>query len=396
MGTEISDDELLGRVQDLGSQFPPDSVEARTFWGAQFDLGLAWPSFPSGCGGLGAAPRQQALVSKALRDLGAPTNFPLNPIGLGMVAPVLVALGSERQTDRYLRPLFVCDEIWSQLFSEPGAGSDLADLSTTATRVGDEWTVNGQKVWTTLAHRASYGLLLARSNPELPKHSGLTAFIVDMHAPGVLVRPLRQITGDEEFNEVFFTDVAVPDHNRIGDVGGGWSVALTTLMNERVAIAEKSGMIGGSSIARALADWEQAQPSRKTPHMRDRLAQLYIDAECARLTKVRAAANRKRGVPGPEDSVGKALSGPLSQRVAEFCLDLAGSGGTIISTYDPDEIRAAGRTRDIARAFLRSRANTIEGGTSEILKNIIGERVLGLPPEPRSDKDIPWKDIRRA
>jgi alkylation response protein AidB-like acyl-CoA dehydrogenase len=388
------DDELLAEVAALCDEHLSTDSSPREFWAAQFDSGLAWPSFPVGRGGTAATSRQQSLVANYLKARRAPTNYPDNPVGVGMVAPVLIALAREDQQARYLKPLFTNDEIWCQLFSEPGAGSDLAGLATQAVVDGDEWIVTGQKVWTTYAHRARWGLLLARTDPDVPKHRGLTCFVVDMESVGVEVRPLKQITGDTEFNEVFLDGVRVPDSARIGDVGTGWKVALATLMNERVTLAERSGSVGGSSLGRAMEQWSNS--TTKPHHMRSRLVQLYIESECVRLTKARAAASRRRGTPGPEDSVGKAMSGPLSQRVAEFCVDLAGLNGLLISGYTPEDNSAPGSRREPARRYLRSKANTIEGGTSEILKNIIAERVLQLPPEPRDDKDVAWRDVRRG
>jgi len=393
VSSEITNDELEQQVKALVADLPPATTEPSRFWGEQFDRGLAWPSFPVGLGGVGVHPAQAGLVARALRAADAPTNFPRNPVGLGMVGPVLVAHGTAEQRARLLRPLFTCEEIWCQLFSEPGSGSDLAGLATLAVRDGDGWVVNGQKVWTTFAHLAAWGLLLARTDGAVPKHRGMTAFIVDMRAPGVEVRPLRQLTGDDEFNEVFFGDVRIPDSARIGDVGQGWSVALSTLMNERVALAERSGSLGGVSIARALDLWKAAP--QQHPVMRARLAQLYSRSEALRLTKLRAGAARRRGVPGPEDSVGKSLSGPLSQDIAEFCIDLLGADGLLLNSYDPKVVSAERAVRNPTRAFLRSRANTIEGGTSEVLKNIIGERVLGLPGDARDDRDRPWSQVPR-
>ena len=244
--TVTTDEDLVrSRLRDLLADHDPASTPAAEFLGARFDAGLAWVSFPVGLGGLGVSPDLQGLVERELRAVDAPNEVDRNVIGYGMAAPTILTHGTEEQRARYLRPLFTCEEVWCQLFSEPGAGSDVAGLATRAIRDGDEWVVNGQKVWTTLAHTASWGLLVARTDPDVPKHRGMTYFIVDMHAPGVEVRPLRQITGDAEFNEVFFTDVRIPDTQRLDAVGAGWRVATTTLMNERVAI-------GGGVVAAQL------------------------------------------------------------------------------------------------------------------------------------------------
>ncbi|MDP9463865.1 MAG: acyl-CoA dehydrogenase family protein, partial [Actinomycetota bacterium] len=234
--THEAEDLVDDLVTQLLDECDPNTHDSVTFLGAQFDKGLAWVHFPVGDGGLGVNPKLQRVVNERLMAAGAPNPMYRNPIGLGMCAPTVVAWGSDQQKQRYLRPMFTCEEIWCQLFSEPSAGSDFAGLSSRGVRDGDEWIVNGQKVWTTLAHRSKWGLLVVRTDPEAVKHAGLTAFVVDMHAPGVEVRPLRQMTGEAEFNEVYMTDVRIPDSERLGDEGDGWRVALTTLMNERVAI----------------------------------------------------------------------------------------------------------------------------------------------------------------
>ncbi|HEV3187482.1 MAG TPA: acyl-CoA dehydrogenase family protein, partial [Acidimicrobiales bacterium] len=233
MTTSAADLDAL--IDELVADFPPSTTKPVEFLGEQFDRGLAWAHFPVGNGGLGLSPADQLHALRRLSKLGAPSAVGRNVIGYGMVAPTLVTHGTEEQKRRFLRPLFTGEEIWCQLFSEPGAGSDVAGLATRAERDGDEWIVTGQKVWTTLAHESAYGLLIARTNPDVPKHKGITAFLVDMHAPGVDVLPLYQATGEAEFNECFFTETRVPDNRRLGGVGEGWGVSITTLMNERVS-----------------------------------------------------------------------------------------------------------------------------------------------------------------
>jgi alkylation response protein AidB-like acyl-CoA dehydrogenase len=391
------EDLVLSRLKDLLAEHDPASTPAVEFLGARFDAGLAWVSFPVGRGGLGVSPDLQGLVERELRAVDAPNEADRNVIGYGMAAPTVLTHGTDEQRDRYLRPLFTCEEVWCQLFSEPGAGSDVAGLATRAVRDGDEWVVNGQKVWTTLAHTASWGLLLTRTDPDVPKHRGMTYFIVDMHAPGVEVRPLRQITGDAEFNEVFFTDVRIPDSQRLDAVGAGWRVAMTTLMNERVAIG--GGVVQRSSgpIHEALRIWNE-KPD-KTGAQRERLMTLWVQAEVARLTNMRARALRRAGTPGPEGSVAKLVGAELNQTVYEFCVDLLGMNGTLFPTnYEmrrPDRAVFSGGA-DPRITFLRTRANSIEGGTSEIMRNILGERVLGLPGEPRMDKDMAWSEVPRS
>src|SRR5580704_17968844 len=262
---------------------PPATTPAKEFLGEQFDRGLAWLHYPEGCGGLGLTPNDQQLAQSRLVAGGAPQSGLKNPIGYGMVAPTVVAHGTDEQKLRYLRPLFTAEEIWCQLFSEPGSGSDVAGLSTRAIRDGDEWLLNGQKVWTTLAHVARFGIVIVRTDPEKPKHKGLTMFVVDMQAPGVEVRPLVQATGEAEFNEVYFTEVHVADSERLGDIGEGWHVSLTTLMNERVSIGGQVHPQGSGLIALVRHVYEQ-HPSATDGAARDEFARLWIDAEVNRLT----------------------------------------------------------------------------------------------------------------
>jgi alkylation response protein AidB-like acyl-CoA dehydrogenase len=313
-----------------------------------------------------------------------------------MAAPTIIAFGTEEQKQRWLRPLWTAEEIWCQLFSEPGAGSDLAGLATRAVRAGEsDWVVNGQKVWTSLAHRARWGLLLARTDPDVPKHAGLSYFVVDMHAPGVEVRPLRQLTGEAEFNEVFFTDVRIPDTDRLGNVGEGWRVARTTLMNERVSIGSARSVPREESIIGfAAAAWRR-HPERRTHELHQRLLRLWADAEVARLAAGRLRQQIAAGEPGPEGSAAKLTFARLNQEVSGWEVEFAGADGL---RYDDWTMRRAGSSdygRGPAFRYLRTRGNSIEGGTSEILRNIIAERVLGLPPEPRIDTDVAWKELPR-
>ena len=363
----------------------------------QFDLGLAWVHFPVGLGGLGLDPEHQQAVDERLAAFGIGEPFLANPMGVGMVAPTIAAHGTPEQRERFLRPIFTAEEIWCQLFSEPGAGSDVASGSTRAVRDGDTWVVDGQKVWTSLGHLAVFGLLLARTDPDVPKHKGLTCFLVDMHARGVEVRPLRQLTGDTEFNEVYFESVRIEDSMRIGAVNEGWRVSLTTLMNERVAIGGQTPPRGSGPIADALECWA-GNPERHDAVRRDQLLQLWIDAEVIRLTNLRARSLREVGDPGPEGSISKLAQCQFNQRCYSFCVDVLGPRGMLFeSGYAPrptDE--ALQGVTDTARSFLRSRANTIEGGTSEIMRNILGERVLGLPGDVRVDRDVPWREVPRS
>ena len=365
------------------------------FMGTQFDLGIAWVHFPEGRGGLGLEPRYQALIDERL-DAATPhrPRF-VDILGHGMGAPTLIAHGTEEQQERWLRPMFTGEEIWCQLFSEPGSGSDVAGLSTRAVRDGDEWVVNGQKVWTTVAHLARWGMVITRTDPELPKHRGMTYFVMDMKAPGVEIRPLRQITGEAEFNEVYMTDLRIPDADRIGDRGQGWGVALTTLMNERVAIGADAAERDSGPIGELVGLWRERGGSGAE---RDRLMELWVEAEAARLTNIRAQERRDRGTPGPEGSTAKLVYAELNKEIYDFATHLLGPEALLYDGYDKElpSYKGEGGPVDIRRRFLRSRANSIEGGTSEIMKNILGERVLGLPGEPRVDKDVAWSDVPRS
>jgi alkylation response protein AidB-like acyl-CoA dehydrogenase len=398
-GTGGDEDRVLELCRQLLDELPPQSTDKVTFLGRQFDLGLAWVHFPEGHGGLGLSPKLQRTVNETLWGAGAPAAGAGNPIGHGMGAPTVVTHGSEAQKQRYLRPLFTNEEIWCQLFSEPGAGSDVAGLSSKAVRDGDEWILNGQKVWTTLAHVSRWGMIVARTDPQQPKHKGLTYFVVDMHAPGVEVRPLFQITGEAEFNEVYFTDVRIPDRERLGEVGEGWRVSLTTLMNERVAIGGQVPRKGSGFAGELAKIWRQ----RRAPGMAgraqdlDAFVQLWIRAEVLRLTNIRAGQGRAQGTPGPEGSIGKLAMAELHKDISSFAVDLLGADGMVFPDgYPMERPSTTALWRNPQQSFLRSRANSIEGGTTEIMKNILAERVLGLPGDIRVDKDRPWLEVPRS
>ncbi|ODR03855.1 acyl-CoA dehydrogenase [Mycobacterium sherrisii] len=379
---------------------PPttDPLADRVFREARFDAGLAMVHFGVGYGGRGLDASLQSAVEERFADAGAVDHGARNVIGLGMALPTIHAHGTEMQRARFLRPGFSGEHIWCQLFSEPTAGSDLAALATRAVPDGDDFVVTGQKVWTSLGHVADWGILLARTDPDVPKHKGLTFFLLDMKSPGVEVRPLRQLTGEAEFNEVFLTEVRIPGANVLGTVGKGWQVAMTTLANERVALGGRPATRGSGPIGQAVATYQQAVAAgRVDPVLTDRLASLWARAEAARLTNVRAAAQVGR-VPGPEGSIAKLQMAELNKAIYELCVDLSGSAGLLVDGYidkAPDFASVHGGG-DVRKAYLRSLANSIEGGTSEVLRNILGERVLGLPGEPRVDRDIPWKEVRRS
>jgi alkylation response protein AidB-like acyl-CoA dehydrogenase len=393
---DVTADDLRGQVREFLAAHDPAAADRLDFLRARFDAGLAWVHYPAGLGGQGISRALQPVVDAEFAAAGAPANRPeRNGIGLGMAAPTILAYGSAEQHKRWLRPLWTGEEIWCQLFSEPGAGSDLASLATRAVRGGDQWVVTGQKVWTSSAHVARRALLVTRTNPDLPKHKGMTYFAVDMTAPGVEVRPLRQLTGEAEFNEVFLTDVVIPDADRIGGVGEGWRVATATLMSERVAIGGAATPREGGMIGAAAAAWRE-HPERRTAGLHDQLLRLWADAEVARMAGSRLRQQLAAGQPGPEGSAAKLVFARLNQEISEFEVELAGTEGL---RYDDWTMRrpegADFYGRNPGYRFLRSRGNSIEGGTSEILRNIVAERVLGLPPEIRVDKDVPWKDLPR-
>jgi len=383
-------------IEELLSEFPPRSTDPATFLGAQFDKGLAWVHFEPGHGGLGLNPKLQRSINERLFAAGAPNPVARNPIGHGMCGPTVAVWGSAEQKKRYLRPLFTGEEVWCQLFSEPGSGSDFAGLSAKGIKDGDEWIMNGQKVWTTLAHLSRFGLLIVRTDPEAVKHAGLTAFVVDMQAPGVEVRPLYQITGEAEFNEVYFTDVRVPNHEMLGNIGDGWRVSLTTLMNERVSIGGAIPAKGSGPIRDALKVWKELPTDRRDAATRDELMSLWIRAELLRLTNIRASQNRKMGDPGPEGSIAKLAMAELNKDIYSFAVSLLGADGMLFpSGYQMIRPEHAMGLENPQKAFLRSRANSIEGGTSEVMRNILGERVLGLPGDVRVDRDVAWSKVPR-
>ncbi len=352
--------------------------------------GYAAPMWPSEYGGMSAHGWAVRVVREELEHYRLPT-VSANILGVGLAGPTLIEHATEEQKERYLEKILTGEEIWCQLFSEPGSGSDLASLGTRAVRDGDEWVVNGQKVWTSIAQFSKFGMLVARTDPDKTKHEGLTYFVCPMDTEGVETRPLVQITGSAEFNEVYFTDVRIPDANRVGDVGDGWRVARTTLMNERVALSGVSlDSIAFSGGVRKDA-WQtflDAVPDRDDPVVRQGLAQFWIEQQVKEVTSFRAASARQRGEqPGPEGSISKIFNAEYQQRRSNWLLDRQGMNGI---AWEPGDTAMESK----AHGFLRARANSIEGGTSEILRNMVGERVLGLPREPEPEKDLAWSDIR--
>jgi alkylation response protein AidB-like acyl-CoA dehydrogenase len=339
--------------------------EFRRAWQRRLhDDDWAGVSWPKEYGGRGATLVEQAIYNEELARAQAPSTA--NVLGLAMGGPTVIAHGTEEQKRRYLEPILSADEIWCQGFSEPEAGSDLASLKTRAVRDGDEWVVTGQKVWTTLAHHAKWCMLVARTDPDAPRHKGLTYFLMDMEQDAVQVRPLRQITGEAEFNELFIEEARIPAENIVGGEGNGWAVAITTLMHERATLAFGLQIRVKITLGELLAEARETGAAAD-PVIRDRLAQLYIESEVLRLNALRGlSAIMRTGVPGPEGSLGKWQWADVNQALTELAVELRGGRAVL------DDDRWTYR-------FLRARANSIEGGTTEILKNIVAERVLGLP-----------------
>ncbi len=360
---------LVAEVAPLG-KFPAD-------WATRLArAGFVAPHWPAPWG-LGAVPAEQLDLDEVMRELRVPR--PLNPIGIGWAGPTLLVAGTEAQQARWLPGLLDGTEIWCQLFSEPGAGSDLSSLATTATLDGDEYVVNGQKVWTTLAHVARWGILLARTDPHAEAHHGITYFVVDMHAPGVEVRPIVQMTGTHEFNEVFLTDVRIPVANVVGAEHDGWRLAKVTLGNERVSLSGEGALWGRGPTANDVLTLVREHGGASDARLRQRLARLYTESEILRLIRLRTVSARVRGLePGPEASVRKALSDVHGQHVMETAMELAGTDGLRSDCGPFGEPDQAGWQY----GYMYARALTIGGGTSEVQRNILGEKVLGLPREP--------------
>jgi alkylation response protein AidB-like acyl-CoA dehydrogenase len=343
------------------------------------ERGLVAPHWPAPWG-LGADPTHQLLVDEELRRAGV--RRPENTIGIGWAGPTLLHAGTQEQKERYLFPLLAADEIWCQLFSEPGAGSDLASLTTRADLDGDEWVVRGQKVWTSYAHQAQFGILLARTEPDAPKHQGISYFICPMDAPGITVRPLVDMTGAHTFNEVFLDEVRLPAANLVGERGRGWSLGKVTLANERVSLSGAGALWGMGPTADDLVAAVRAGGGTDDPLLRQRLASVWMEGEILRLLRLRTVSAALAGAsPGPEASVRKALADEHGQNIMALARDLAGASGMLSGTGPVPGTPDAGGWPDAiwAYGFLFAPALTIGGGTSEVQRNIIAERTLGLP-----------------
>ncbi len=357
------------RAHAPDGRYPPD-------WSRRLAAaGYVAPHWPRPWG-LDASPVQQLVIDEELRRANAPR--PVNPIGVGWAGPTLLVAGTPEQLEQYLPGILDGSELWCQLFSEPGAGSDLASLTTRAERDGDEYVVNGQKIWTTFAHLARFGIMLARTNPSAEAHEGISYFVVDMRSPGITTRPIKQMDGEAMFNEVFLDDVRIPAANLVGKEHDGWRLAKVTLGNERVSLSGEGALWGRGPTADDLIDIVRARGGTTDPVLRQRLATLYVESEVLRLIRLRTISAKMRGMaPGPEASVRKALADEHGQHVMRLAVDLAGAAG-MLSDRGP----YASETPMWAIGFLYSAALTVGGGTAEVQRNIIGERVLGLPREP--------------
>jgi alkylation response protein AidB-like acyl-CoA dehydrogenase len=376
-----------GRVIETEAANAAYLQKARDWQATKATAGFAGITWPRRWGGRGGTPMQQVIYGQEETKFEVPRG--VFEIGLGMCIPTLMAYAAKETAERYVGPALRGEEIWCQLFSEPAAGSDVAGLRTRAVRDGDDWVVNGQKIWTSGAHFSDYGLLLTRSDPAVPKHKGLSMFFLNMKAPGVEVRRIKQISGTSNFNEVFFTDVRIPDSQRLGDVGDGWKVALTTLMHERLAVGTLGGPDFQDLLELARIVETDGKPALQNAAVRERLADWYIESKGLEYTKFRTITALSRGqMPGPESSIYKVVSATKLQEIANFALDLMDSGGLV---NDP---ATAPMRAMFQQALLYSPGGRIAGGTDEILRNIIAERVLGLPGDIRVDRDKPFNEVK--
>lgn len=372
----------------LGERADEETIQRAKEWQAKkADAGWACLTWPKEYGGQGLGRMENVIFNQEEAKFKLPPN--IYAIGHGMLGPTLIAHGTDEQKSRYLPNMIRGSEVWCQAFSEPDAGSDLAALRTSAVREGDEWILNGQKIWCTGAQYCKWGMLPARTDPGATKHAGLTYFILDMESPGIEIRPIKQINGGQAFNEIFFSDVRIPDSNRLGAEGDGWSVAITTLMNERVSIG--AGGTGGrfrDLMRLARESRRNGKPAIQDSAVRQKLADIYIRSKGLQYTGYRTLSALSRGeTPGPEGSIGKAVGAPLLQEIAAFAVELQGPMGALA-----DEA-AAPQEASWQESYLSAPGLRIAGGTDEILKNIIAERVLQLPPEIRVDKGKPFRDI---
>ena len=373
-------------TRDGGLDDPSSMDDSRAWQRTKAEAGYACITWPRAWGGGGGAAWQSVIFGQEEAKFEVPGN-PFQ-IGLGMCVPTVMTVGNEADKERFVRPAVRGEEIWCQLFSEPAGGSDVAAARTRAVRDGDEWVINGQKVWTSGAHYSDFGLLLARTDPDVPKHKGLTMFWIDMKAAGVEVRPIHQMSGASNFNEVYFTDLRVKDAQRVGEVGDGWKTSLVTLMNERLAIGGGGGASHRTVLKLAQDIATLAGPATKDSSLREKIAEWFVQAEGLKYTRYRTLTALSRGeTPGPENSIGKVVSAALMQDMANAAMDLEDQFG-IISDPDTALLSAGFQT-----ALMNAPGMRIAGGTDEILRNIIAERVLGMPQDVRLDKNVAFKDI---
>jgi len=362
-------------------------LEVAKLWQKRkYEAGWACIGWDKEYGGRGASPIERVIWDQEENKYSVPSRFFV--IGQGMIAPTLMVWAQPQHKENFLPKLASGDEIWCQLFSEPAGGSDLAALRTKAEKDGDDWIINGQKIWTSQAHYADYGIVVTRTDPTVAKHKGLTMFIVDMKLPGIEIKPIKQLTGDSDFNEVYFTDVRIPDHYRLGDVGQGWTAALTTLMNERLAIGG-GGPGADVKLAMEIASLVEinGRPAIEDSAVRAKIAEFHVLEAGLEYNGYRAITALSRGeLPGPENSIGKLVGAPKLQAVASFCMDLLEESGVLWSEDDLLSSLAQ-------RSYMGAPGLRIAGGTDEIMTNIIAERVLGLPQDPRLDKGIPFNEV---
>ena len=375
-----------GLVYRAGNESPEFRQRAKAWQAKKADAGYAGVTWPKEWGGRGGTAIQQVIYDQEEAKYAVPRG--LFDIGLGMCIPTLCTWGTQAHRDRYARKALRGEEVWCQLFSEPAAGSDLAGLRTRADRDGDNWLVNGQKIWTSGAHYCDFGVLVTRSDFAAPKHKGLTYFFLDMKSPGIEIRPIKQISGQSHFNEVFFTDVRIPDSQRLGKPGEGWKVSLTTLMNERYTIGGRAS-VGVEDIFELARNIELDDgPALKNAAVREKLADWFVSSQGLKYSHFRTMTALSRGeTPGPESSIGKLVNGSKLQNIAAFALDLMEQGGVLT---DPELVPLAALFQ---QTLMTSPSSRIAGGSDEIMRNIIAERVLGLPADVRVDKDLPFSAL---
>jgi acyl-CoA dehydrogenase len=375
-------------AEDMENGAANEMAASRAWQKTKAQAGYARITWPKGMGGIGGTPMQSIIFNQEEAKYDVAGGGPFS-IGLGMCIPTLMAYGSEESKKRYVWPAVQGDEIWCQLFSEPAGGSDVANLRTRAEKHGDTWTINGSKIWTTGAQFSDYGIILTRTDPNVPKHKGLTMFYLSMKSPGVDIRPIKQASGGSGFNEIFFTDVKIPDSQRLGEVGNGWTVALTTLMHERLAVGGGQG--GGLDVPQLMQLARSLEledgPAIKNAAVRDKIADWYVRSAGLRYTTLRTMTALSRGQqPGPEASIAKIVVASKLQDLSAFAMDLEGEAGILQGDAAPMHGMFQG-------GWLSAPGLRIAGGTDEILRNIIAERVLGLPQDIRVDKDVPFNKI---